>query len=132
MLFRSLEYLTHVQRKKAVTFLVSDFRDEGFEKALAVAGRRHDLIAVRLGDARERELPPLGYLELEDPETGGRVVVNTSDPQFRMAFATGVANDRHDLDRVLRKSKVDVIDIETGEPYVRPLMRFFQDRARRQ
>jgi uncharacterized protein (DUF58 family) len=128
----ALEYLTHVQRKKAVTFLVSDFRDEGFEKALAVAGRRHDLIAVRLGDARERELPSLGYLELEDPETRDRVVVNTSDPQFRMAFATRVANERNELDRALRKSKVDVIDIETGEPYVQPLMRFFQDRARRQ
>jgi uncharacterized protein (DUF58 family) len=128
----ALEYLTHVQRKKAVTFLVSDFRDEGFEKALAVAGRRHDLIAVRLGDARERELPSLGYLELEDPETRDRVVVNTSDPQFRMAFATRVANERNELDRALRKSKVDVIDIETGEPYVQPLMRFFQDRAGRQ
>lgn len=128
----ALEYLTHVQRKKAVTFLVSDFRDSGFDKALAVAGRRHDLIAVRLGDARERELPPLGYVDLEDPETGERVVVNTSNPQFRMAYATRVANERSELDRSLRKSKVDVIDIETGEPYVRPLMRVFQDRARRQ
>ena len=128
----ALEYLTHVQRKKAVTFLVSDFRDSGFDKALAVAGRRHDLIAVRLGDPRERELPPLGYVDLEDPETGERVVVNTSNPQFRMAYATRVANERSELDRSLRKSKVDVIDIETGEPYVRPLMRFFQDRARRQ
>lgn len=128
----ALEYLTHVQRKKAVTFLVSDFRDEGFDKALAVAGRRHDLIAVRLGDVRERELPPLGYLELEDPETGGRIVTNTSDPEFRIAFAARVANERSDLDRAMRKSKVDVIDIETGQPYVRPLMRFFQERARRQ
>ena len=128
----ALEYLTHVQRKKAVTFLVSDFRDEGFDKALAVAGRRHDLIAVRLGDVRERELPPLGYLGLEDPETGERIVVNTSDPEFRMAFAARVANERSDLDRAMRKSKVDVIDIETGQPYVRPLMRFFQERARRQ
>ncbi len=128
----ALEYLTHVQRKKAVTFLVSDFRDEGFDKALAVAGRRHDLIAVRLGDVRERELPPMGYLELEDPETGERIVVNTSDPEFRMAFAARVANERSDLDRAMRKSKVDVIDIETGQPYVRPLMRFFQERARRQ
>ena len=128
----ALEYLTHVQRKKAVTFLVSDCRDSGFDKALAVAGRRHDLIAVRLGDARERELPPLGYVDLEDPETGERVVVNTSNPQFRMAYATRVANERSELDRSLRKSKFDVIDIETGEPYVRPLMRFFQDRARRQ
>ncbi len=128
----ALEYLTHVQRKKAVTFVVSDFRDRGFEKALAVAGRRHDLIAVRLGDERERELPALGYLELEDPETSERVVVNTSDPRFRSAFAARVAAERSDLDRALRKGKVDVIDIETGEPYVRPLMRFFQDRARRQ
>ena len=128
----ALEYLTHVQRKKAVTFVVSDFRDRGFEKALAVAGRRHDLIAVRLGDERERELPALGYLEFEDPETSERVVVNTSDPRFRSAFVARVAAERSDLDRALRKGKVDVIDIETGEPYVRPLMRFFQDRARRQ
>jgi uncharacterized protein (DUF58 family) len=128
----ALEYLNHVQRKKAVTFLVSDFQDEGFDRALAVAGRRHDLIAVRLGDRRERTLPPLGYLELEDPETGDRVVVNTSDETFRSNFERQVAERAAGLDRALRKSKVDVIDIETGEPYVKPLMRFFQDRARRQ
>jgi uncharacterized protein (DUF58 family) len=128
----ALEYLTHVQRKKAVTFLVSDFQDDGFEKSLAIAGRRHDLIAIRLGDAREREIPSLGYLELEDPESGARVVVNTSDESFRSAFAANVETRRSVLDRSLRKSKVDVIDIETGEPYVQPLMRFFQERARRQ
>jgi uncharacterized protein (DUF58 family) len=128
----ALEYLTHVQRKKAVTFLVSDFRDEGFERALAVAGRRHDVVAVRLGDRRERELPPLGHLELEDPETGRRVVVNTSSEDFRKAFRERVANRRAAVDRALRRGKVDVIDIETGTPYVRALMRFFQERASRQ
>jgi len=128
----ALEYVAHVQRKKAVTFLVSDFRDEGFEKALAVAGRRHDLIAVRVEDRRERELPALGYLELEDPETGERVVVDTANPDFRRRFVDRVTRRREALDRELRRSRVDVIDIEAGEPYVRPLMRFFQDRARRQ
>jgi uncharacterized protein (DUF58 family) len=128
----ALEYLTHVQRKKAVTFLVSDFRDEGFEKALAVAGRRHDLVAIRLGDDRERALPALGYLDLEDPETGERIVVNTSDDGFRRAFSERVEAERAAQDRALRKGKVDVIDIETGQPYVQPLMRFFRDRARRQ
>ena len=128
----ALEYVSHVQRKKAVTFLVSDFRDDGFEKALAVAGRRHDLIAVRLSDRREQELPALGYLELEDPETGERVVVNTANPDFRERFAARVGRRRQALDRELRRSRVDVIDIEAGEPYVKPLMRFFQDRARRQ
>jgi uncharacterized protein (DUF58 family) len=128
----ALEYLTHVQRKRAVTFLVSDFRDEGFDKALAVAGRRHDLVAVRLGDAREQELPALGLLELEDPESGERVVVNTSSKAFRSAFRTVNAARRGTLDRMLRRSKVDVIDIATGEPWVKPLMRFFQGRMRRQ
>jgi uncharacterized protein (DUF58 family) len=128
----ALEYLTHVQRKRAVTFLVSDFRDEGFDKALAVAGRRHDLVAVRLGDAREQELPALGLLELEDPESGERVIVNTSNKAFRSAFRTVNAARRGTLDRMLRRSKVDVIDIATGEPWVKPLMRFFQGRMRRQ
>ena len=127
----ALEYLTHVQRKKAVAFLVSDFRDDGFDRALAIAGRRHDLIAVRVGDERERELPPLGLLELEDPETGERVIVNTSNLEFRTAFGDHVERERVELDRTFRRSKVDVIDIETGRPYVKPLMLFFQDRARR-
>ena len=128
----ALEYLTHVQRKKAVTFLVSDFQDDGFERALAIAGRRHDLIAIRLGDERERVLPALGYLELEDPETGERILVNTSNADFRSAFSEGVVRRREALDTALRKGKVDVIDIQTGQPYVKPLMRFFQERARRQ
>jgi len=127
----ALEYLTHVQRKKAVTFLVSDFRDDGFEKALAVAGRRHDLIAVRLADAREAELPAVGLLELEDPETGERVLVDTSKATFRAAFKSVNGRRRAVLDRTLRRSKVDVIDVETGRPYVKALMRFFRDRMRR-
>ena len=128
----ALEYLTHVQRKKAVSFLVSDFQDEGFEKALAVAGRRHDLIAVRLGDQREQDLPELGFVELEDPETGERVVVNTSGKGFRSRFRDLAAAAQLRTNKMLRKSKVDVIDIETGQPYVKPLMRFFRERASRQ
>ncbi len=127
----ALEYLAHVQRRRAVTFLVSDFRDEGFEKALAVAGRRHDLVAVRLSDPRERELPPLGLVELEDPESGERLVVDTSREAFRAAYRGVNDRRRATLDRELRRSKVDVIDIETGRPYVQPLMRFFQERMRR-
>ena len=127
----ALDYLNHVQRKKAVTFLVSDFQDSGFEKALAVAGRRHDLIAVRVADERERTLPSLGFLELEDPETGERVTVNTSNARFREAFTARSTDARERLDRTLRRSGVDVIDIETGKPYGRPLMRFFKERMRR-
>jgi uncharacterized protein (DUF58 family) len=127
----ALEYLAHIQRKRAVVFLISDFRDDDFQKALSVAGRRHDLIAVRLGDVREEELPPVGLLELEDPETGERVVVNTSSPAFRSEFKRANALRAAALDHALKRSKVDTIDVRTGEPYVKPLMRFFRERARR-
>jgi uncharacterized protein (DUF58 family) len=127
----ALDFLNHVQRKRAVAFLVSDFRDGGFEKALAVSGRRHDLVAVRVGDAREEELPPLGFVELEDPETGERLVVNMSGTRLREEFTRRARADREALDRTFRRSGVDVIDVRTGEPYVRPLMRFFKERARR-
>jgi uncharacterized protein (DUF58 family) len=127
----ALEYLAHVQRKRAVTFLVSDFRDEGFEKALAVAGRRHDLVAVRLSDPREAELPPVGLVELEDPESGERVTIDTSSAAFRAAFRGVNEKRRAAVDRAMRRSKVDVIDVETGRPYVKALMRFFQGRLRR-
>jgi len=127
----ALEYLAHIQRKRAVVFVISDFRDEGFQKALSVAGRRHDAIAVRLGDIREEELPPLGLLDLEDPETGQRVVVNTSSPAFRSAFKKENERRAAALDRALKRAKVDTIEVRTGEPYVKPLMRFFRERARR-
>ena len=68
---------------------------------------------------------------MEDPETGERIVVNTSNQDFRDAFRERAKETREELDREFRRSKVDVIDIETGEPYVKPLMRFFQKRMRR-
>jgi uncharacterized protein (DUF58 family) len=127
----ALEYLTRVVPKRAVVFLVSDFMSPDFARPLAVAGKRHDLIAVRLGDPRERELPPMGLVEMEDPETGERLTVNTSDAEFRRAFEEQSLENRLRMDRDFRRCKVDVIDVETGRPYVEPLMRFFRQRMRR-
>ncbi len=126
-----LEYLSRVIPRRAVVFLVSDFMDGGFARSLSVAGKRHDLIAVRVRDRREEEIPPLGLVEMEDPESGERLVVNTSDPAFREAFQEKARRRREELDREFRRSQVDVIDVETGSPYVEPLMRFFKKRLRR-
>ena len=82
-------------------------------------------------DRREQELPPIGFVELEDPETGEQVVVNTSDRAFRDGFIRHVQEARTDVERTFRKTKVDVIDVRTGQPYVEALMQFFQKRARR-
>jgi uncharacterized protein (DUF58 family) len=127
----ALEYLMRVIRRRAVAFVVSDFVAPDFGRALAVAGRRHDVIALRVRDRREEELPPVGLMELEDAETGDRLLVNTSDPRFREAFERRTAEDRDRLNRAFRRGNVDVVDLRPGEPYVRPLMRFFKERARR-
>ncbi len=127
----ALEYLTRVTRRRAVVFLVSDFLAGGFGRALNIAGRRHDTIAVRVRDRRETELPPIGLVEFEDAETGERFVVNTSDRTFREAFGRDRAAVEEELERTLRHGKVDLIDIRVDRPYVRPLMRFFKERERR-
>ena len=127
----ALEFLTHVIKRRAVVFLVSDFKAPSFEKPLSVAGRRHDLIAVRLGDDRETSLPPLGYMEFEDAETGELHTVNTADARFQAEFTERAARVQAELGRTLRHSSVDVIDIQTDQPYVQPLMRFFKEREGR-
>ncbi|WP_419161516.1 DUF58 domain-containing protein [Candidatus Palauibacter sp.] len=127
----ALEYLSRLIRRRAVVFVVSDFISRPFAKALGVAGRRHDLIALRVRDRRESELPPVGLMELEDAETGERLVVDTSDREFRAALADRGAEERARQDRTFRRSNVDVVDLSPGRPYLRPLMRFFEDRGRR-
>ena len=127
----ALEYLTHVIKRRAVVFLVSDFKAPRYEKPLSVAGRRHDLIAVHLGDHRETALPALGYMEFEDAETGELHTVNTADPRFRAEFEKRATRRRAELAQIFRHSRVDTIDIETDQPYVQPLMRFFKEREGR-
>ena len=127
----ALEYLARVVRRRAVVFVVSDFLATGYQKALAVAGRRHDTIVIRMGDPRERELPPVGYIELEDAETGEQLTVNLSDPAFREAFDHDVTEARTALEREFRKTGIDVIEISTDRPYADRLMRFFRQRAKR-
>ena len=127
----ALGYLARVVRRRAVVFVVSDFFDTGYQKALAVAGRRHDTIVIRMGDPRERELPAVGYIELEDAETGEQLTVNVSDPAFREAFNRDVTETRTALEREFRKTGVDVIEISTDRRYADRLMRFFRQRAKR-
>ncbi len=127
----ALQYLARVVRRRAVVFVVSDFLGDGYEKALAVAGRRHDTVAIRMSDPREHHLPAVGYLELEDAETGEQVTVDVSDPAFRAAFDRDVADTLTARERQFRKTRVDVIEITTDHPYADRLMRFFRQRAKR-
>jgi uncharacterized protein (DUF58 family) len=127
----ALDYLTNVVRRHAVVFLVSDFQTSGYERALAVANRRFDLIAIDVSDPREHELPPAGLVEFEDAETGERLAVDTGARGFAERFASEVERRRVEREQTFRRLGVDSIAVSTDRPYVEPLERFFRMRARR-
>src|SRR5262245_9951358 len=128
----ALEHLQMVSKRRSVVFVLSDFLDARAERALRIAARRHDVIAVVLDDPRERELPDVGLVELEEAETGERYVVDTSDARLRKAFADSAATARIARDRWLHTANVDAIMITTDRPYTEALLRFFRMRERRQ
>ena len=128
---QALDYLGRITHRKAVVFLVSDFLAEGYERPLGIVARRHDLIAISITDPRERELPKVGLIELEDAETGETVVVDSGSSLVRRHYEA-IARERAErLGESFRSSGVDHIPVLTGRDYVRDLVRFFQARERR-
>ena len=128
----ALEHLQTVSKRRSVVFVLSDFLDASAERTLKIAARRHDVIAVVLDDPRERELPDVGLVELEEAETGERYVVDTGDAHLRKAFAESAAVARSARDRWLHAANVDAIMVTTDRPYTEALLRFFRMRGRRQ
>jgi uncharacterized protein (DUF58 family) len=127
----ALEHLGLVTKRRCVVFLISDFLTPGWRRALRVAARRHDVVAVVLEDPREAELPAVGLVELEEAETGERYVVDTRDWRVRDAFARQASIARVERDRDLRATDVDAIVVGTDRPYTEALLRFFRMRERR-
>jgi uncharacterized protein (DUF58 family) len=127
----ALSFLGRVARRRSVIFLFSDFFDSGYEQALLIAARRHDIIAFSLTDPRELELPSVGMIELQDTETGGRILVDTSDGATRRLFRQRVNEELRRRRRTLGATKVDELSLRTDRPYVKPLLAYFRARARR-
>jgi len=127
----ALDFLFRVQKRKAVVILVSDFLAEGYEEKLKAARKKYDLIALTLNDPRERQIPSLGLIELEDAETGETMLLDSSDPAVREFFAKAFEDRRKSQSDVFRKAEVDSISLFTGENFEPALVRFFRERARR-
>jgi len=130
-LTRALDYLNRVQRRRSVTFVLSDFQDTGFDKQLRLAGKRHDVIALSLRDPREEELPAVGLLELRDAETGAQAIVDTFDRHVRATFAGQAKARLAALRGMFRTASVDHVEIRTDTDYMRPLVKYFRMRERR-
>ncbi len=127
-----LDFLGRIARRRAVAFLVSDFLDDpgAYERSLRIAARRHDLVPVSITDPLEMALPDVGLLELSDPETGERVVFDTSGPEAR-AFALESQRARTTRDSLFKRLSLEAIALDTDRPYLPALTSFFEARARR-
>jgi uncharacterized protein (DUF58 family) len=127
----AIDEITRVVRKRSVLFVVSDFMDTGWERSMSVARGRHDVIPVVVRDAAEDSLPAVGLLEVEDPETGETLVVDTSDRGVRARFAAAAAEDRAALQQAFRKMRMDAVEVQTGGDFVKPLAEVFRRREAR-
>ncbi|MFQ5414202.1 MAG: DUF58 domain-containing protein [Phycisphaerae bacterium] len=124
----ALTFLNRVTVRKSVCFLVSDFLCGGYEAALRIARRRHDLIPIVISDPRELALPNVGLIELDDPETGDVTLVDTSSRRYRERYAALRRADMASLQRMFRRMDLDPIHVRTDRSYVEPLVRFFHKR----
>ncbi|MFL5241226.1 MAG: DUF58 domain-containing protein [Gemmataceae bacterium] len=126
-----LDYLNRVLHRRSIVFLISDFLDEDFEQALKRAGRRHDLIAIKITDPREEDLPAVGFLELQDAETGRRILLDTNSRALREEFRRTALRVAQSVRQAARTAHVDLIDVSTTGGHLDALIRFFKMRERR-
>jgi uncharacterized protein (DUF58 family) len=126
----ALRYFTNAIKKRSTAFLISDFIDTGFEDAVKIANKKHDLIAIKIYDKRETELPPIGLIRLKDAETGELKWVDTSNKNTREKYSQWWLNSDKMLNEIFKKSKIDSISLSTDEDYIKPLINLFKKRGR--
>ena len=124
-----LKYLTNIIKKKSIVFLISDFLAEtNYRDALKIANKKHDLVALRIVDKTETELPSVGLVKLKDNESGKIIWVDTSDKSFRKQFAVNRIKFEDELKDIFNRSGIDDASILTHEGYIKPLMNLFKNR----
>lgn len=127
----ALNYVNQVVARHAIVFIVSDFMAYNYETPLRITGSKYDAIAVAVDDHREFELPDVGVISLRDPETGAEIVADTGSRRLREAYEEDGVRRRAYRSEVLRRARVDLIELRTDEAYIGALHRFFRMRERR-
>ena len=127
----ALDFLNKVQKKRSIAFLLSDMQDHGWQLPLQIANRRHDVIAVQTNDCAEFELPKVGLMRIVDPESGTTQVIDTSNPKVRKAWKQLAQERQIAVEQTIRRCKVDLLKVETGEPFGNALGNFFKHREAR-
>lgn len=127
----SLRYLTNVIKKQCSVFILSDFNDDKFRSAMQIAGKKHDIAAIKINDKREIELPNMGLIKVLDVETLKEKFVDTGDARVRKAYTDWYHQQQKYSIGAFRHSGVDHIDVFTGQDYVKPLIKLFKMRESR-
>ena len=127
----ALRYLTNAVKKKCTTFILSDFMDQNFAKALRIASRKHDIGAIRIYDQRETELPNIGLIKIVDAESGREKWIDTSDFRVRKNYEQHYIIQSINSHKIFRSAGVDTVDINTKDDYVKPLIKLFKMRESR-
>jgi uncharacterized protein (DUF58 family) len=123
----ALHKISVIARRRAQILVISDFIvAAGWQTNLQRLAQRHEVVAIQVGDPRERALPAVGLVTLEDPETGQQLLVNTSDRRLRERYAEAAKQQQHHLRRDLLQSGVDLLMLSTGEALLPSLVRFIQ------
>ncbi len=127
----ALDFLNRVVRRRCVLFLLSDLISPDFSKALAITARKHDLIALRVQDPAETQLPDAGWITIEDAESGEQIELNTSSERVRREYSERQRSQRTAVERLLRAHRVDIVPLATDADYIPALRTFFKVRERR-
>lgn len=125
---QALKYLTNVIKKRSIAFVISDFISDSFVEALKIANKKHDIVALRIYDKREMELPDMGLVKFKDAESGELQWIDTSDKNVRVHYYAMAKKREAAIKEIFSKSGVDVADINTAEPYIKPLSNLFKRR----
>lgn len=128
-LSEAFRYLTNAIKKRCTTFVISDFLDEQFEHALRIANQKHDVVALRVYDAREAEMPDIGFVKFKDAESGALEWINTSSAKTREAYSQWWQHNEQQLKTTFSKCGVDHVAIATDQDYVKALISLFKKRS---
>lgn len=128
---QALHYLNGVVKRRAVVFLISDFMATGYEAALRIANKKHDVIATAIVDPREETLPDVGWVAVRDAETGRETLIDSHDPALREAYAAAGKKRTDERNEIFRRNRIDAMQVRTDGSYVNELHRFFLMRERR-
>lgn len=128
----SLMYLSRIVKKKGIIFVISDFIcEKNFDIPLRYLRRKNDILLVKIIDSNESDIPDVGYIFVEDEETGEQMMIDTSDPEFRISYRENIDEESSKLKEKMKRLKIDIIEVKTDERFEDQFRRFFRLKTRR-